>query len=51
MNGATRQERAEPQGQFMGIDDFIASATSTGTHVDAIEAVSTPNQLVMAWRY
>jgi hypothetical protein len=27
--GATRQERAEPHGQFTGIDDFIARATST----------------------
>jgi hypothetical protein len=27
--GAARQERAEPHGQFIGIDDFIARATST----------------------
>jgi hypothetical protein len=49
--GAMRQERAEPHGQFTGTDDFIAHATSTATHVDAIETISTPNQLVMAWRY
>jgi hypothetical protein len=49
--GATRQERAEPHRQFTGVDDFIASATSTATHVDTMEAVSMPNQLVMAWRY
>jgi hypothetical protein len=49
--GATRQERAEPYGQFTRIDDFIACATSTVTHVDAIEAISILNQLVKAWRY
>jgi hypothetical protein len=40
--GATRQERAELYGQFTKTDNFIAHATSTVTHVDAIEAVSMP---------
>jgi hypothetical protein len=49
--GATRQECAEPHREFTGTDDFIARATSAVTHMDTIEAVSTPNQLVLAWRY
>jgi hypothetical protein len=39
--GATQQERAEPQGQFTGIDVFIARCC-LNRHVDAIEATNTP---------
>jgi hypothetical protein len=46
--GATQQECVEPHGQFTEKDDFTARAASTATHVDTIEAVSMPNQLVMA---
>jgi hypothetical protein len=49
--GATRQERVDPHGQFTGVEDFTARAASTATHVDAFNAVSMPNQLVMAWQY
>jgi hypothetical protein len=39
--GATRQECAEPHGQFSGIDVFIAHCY-LNRHVDAIEAANTP---------
>jgi hypothetical protein len=39
--GATRQEHAEPHGQFTGIDVFIARCC-LNRHVDAIEAANTP---------
>jgi hypothetical protein len=49
--GATRQERAEPHGQFTGIDDFIARATSTvgprGRHQGRQHGKAI---LVLAWR-
>ncbi len=38
MNGGHGQERAESQGQFTGIDDFIVRCYLNGAHVDAIEA-------------
>jgi hypothetical protein len=52
VNRATQQERAEPHGQFTGIDDFIARATSTlgprGCHQGRQHAKTI---LVLAWRY
>jgi hypothetical protein len=39
--GATRQESAEPHGQFTGIDVFIACCC-LNRHVDAIKAANTP---------
>jgi hypothetical protein len=50
--GATRQERAEPHGQFTRIDDFIAHATSTVGpcgHPQSRQHAKTI--LVLAWRY
>ncbi len=37
-----QQERAEPHGQFTGIDDFMRVLLQPWTHVDAIKAASTP---------
>ncbi len=39
--GATRQVRADPHGQFTGIDVFIACCC-LNRHADAIEAANTP---------
>jgi hypothetical protein len=39
--GAKWQERAEPHGQFTGIDVFIAHCY-LNRHVDAIQAANTP---------
>ncbi len=50
--GATRQERAEPHGQFTGIDDFIACATSTvGTRGRHQGHQHAKTSMVLAWRY
>ncbi len=50
--GATRQERAEPHGQFTGIDDFIARAASTvGPRGPHQGHQHTRTILVLAWRY